>query len=111
MSWRTNRKTRKPYKTVAGRSISDLEKHPEYSETVAVGLVSDVGDEYEFSDRDSDVQAFIYDFNISPDEDFGAVFVKKSALSAGDVGPDDIYFITGTVPELHKNIYQITRRP
>jgi hypothetical protein len=81
-----------------------------YSTTVQVGDVSDVGPEYEFSDRDTDVEEFMKQFNINPDEEFGAVFVKKSALSAGDVGPDDIYFILGIVPEFSKGIYRVNER-
>ncbi len=82
-------------------------RRPNYSTTVSMGRVSDVGDDYEFTDRDTDVEQFMEDFNIDPDEGFGGVFVKKSALETGGVEPEDIYFIQGSVPELDKDVFII----
>lgn len=111
--WRTNRSTRKPYKTVLGRSISDLAENSQYSETVVTGMVSDLNDdksvrEWSFVDDSTEVEIMMKLLNISPDEGFGAFFVRNSATNSGDITPEDVYFIKGSVPELYKQIYQVS---
>jgi len=113
-TFKTAGKTRFPY-TIPWHELSDCEGkncpvHIPLGERnytasyVPVGYVRDINDreDLQLIDRDTDVAQIMSDFDIDPEEDFGAFFAK---IDNGEI--TELYAITGSIPNLSNTLYRI----